>query len=486
MKPANILYIMSDEHQQKALGCYGHSFVQTPNIDRLAASGTRFETAYTPSPICVPARASLQTGCYVHEVECWDNCHPYRGTVESWGHILQDNGHHVDSVGKLHFQSEDNSNGFANEIIPLHVFDRGLGSLAGSVKDPLPDGMKKCKLATEIGPGDSGYTNYDRDITAHACQWLRDETKSKSDQPWVLFVSFVCPHYPLIVPQEFYDLYPTDSLPHPKANGDPDYTPHPWIAEQRRNKNQEDFFTNETRRIAMASYYGMISYLDSNIGKVLQTMTDCGFADDTRIIYTSDHGENLAARELWGKSNMYEEAAAIPLIVAGPSIPSGKVSKTPASLLDLFPTFLDGVGLNDALSERDLPGQSLWKLASNSDDPDRVIFSEYYAAGATSATFLIRKGHFKYIHYIGFEPELFDLRSDPEELHNLANDPGHQKTVQEYEKILRGIVDPEATDKQAKISQAALVDQHGGREAVLNLGTVQGTPAPGEEAIFVP
>jgi len=134
MKPANLLFIISDQHQGAAMGCAGHPLVQTPNLDRLAAGGTRFSKAYTNCAICVPARASLATGQYVHKIGNWDNGFPYDGSTPSWGHQLKDKGIRVDSIGKLHFRSADDDNGFSDEIEPLHVVE-GIGDPASGIRD---------------------------------------------------------------------------------------------------------------------------------------------------------------------------------------------------------------------------------------------------------------------------------------------------------------------------------------------------------------
>jgi choline-sulfatase len=253
----------------------------------------------------------------------------------------------------------------------------------------------------------------------------------------------------------------------------------------QRCRNHEDFLTKETKKVLMNSYYGCVSYLDSNIGKVLAALEEAGLRDNTLVIYTTDHGENLGTRRLWGKNNMYEESAALPMIVAGPGIPEGNVSTTPTTLIDVGPTALDAIGHDEITAQEKLPGESLIKIANASDNPDRVAFSEYYASGSDRAAFMIRKGKFKYIHYCGYDPELFDLEKDPEELSNLAQDAEHADVVKEYLGILHGITDPEAMDELAYKDQSALVEKYGGREKVSAKGAIQGSPVPGEKAEYL-
>jgi len=476
----NVLFIMSDEHQQKASGCYGHSFVRTPAIDTLAAGGTRFTNAYTNSPICVPARASFATGRTVHEIGNWDNAHPYDGQIKGWGHALQQHGMNSLSIGKLHYRNETDPTGFDEQIVPLHVVD-GVGSVSASVKQPLGPPIKTSKLAANIGPGDSGYIRYDQSILEQACAWLKNEAPKRKGRPWVLFCSFVCPHFPLIAPPDFYNMYPHDLLETPKG-GSPDYELHPWIEKFRQVQRHDEFFTDKTRKIAIASYYALCSFMDNNVKKVLDALDASGVRDDTLIIYTSDHGENLATRRLWGKSNMYEEAVAIPLILSGPGVPAAKVVNTPVTLAEGANTILVTMGLEEEAN----PMFQCWRRTANApDDLARVAFSEYHATGADSAAFMIRNGTHKYIHYVGYPPELFDLNTDPEEETNLAADPAHTATLTDLQAELIKRTDPDRVNAAAQDSQSALVERHGGREAVLKIGSFQGTPAPDEKAEYV-
>ena len=477
--PKNLLILMTDEHNPKVMGCAGHQVVKTPNLDRLAANGTRFSAAYTNSPICIPARASFATGRYVHQTGNWDNAFPYTGAVPGWGHALQARGIPVTSIGKLHYRNEDDPTGFDRQINPMHVVN-GAGDVLGAVRDPLPVREKCRMLSEELGPGESAYINYDRDITDEALTWLRDAARHPGDKPWVLFVSFVCPHFPLIAPPEFFEAYDPDVIDLPKP-ASLESARHPWIEAMRNCFIYDRFFTNETRRLALASYFALCSFVDDNVGKVLSCVEDEGLSEDTRILYMSDHGDNLGARGLWGKSTMFEESAGIPIIAAGPDVPGGKVCNTPSSLVDIYQTVLDCVGIRPENETSELPGRSLFELAASDDDSERIAFSEYHAAGSASGAFMIRRGSYKLIHYVGFAPQLFDLRADPEETANVANDPAYAGILSDLEDQLLEIVDPIEADRNAKEDQLNLLGLHGGRDAVIAKGTFGPTPAPGEK-----
>ncbi len=481
MTAMNLLIIMTDEHNSRFLGCAGHAVANTPNLDALAEGGTRFTSAYTTCPICVPARASFATGKHVHEIGNWDNAHPYDGRVPSWGHRLQENGNPAVSIGKLHYRNETDDTGFDEQINPMHVVD-GIGDVLGSVRDPLPVRHKSRELSEKLGPGETSYTAYDRDIATAATAWLNEAAQSNSDTPWVLFVSFVCPHFPLVAPPQFYDLYDPESVAMPKQYRPEDRTDHPWIQAWKKCFTHDDYFDDEKRRIAVASYLGLCSFVDDNVGKVLGALEQSGLAATTRVVYVSDHGDNVGARGMWGKSNLYEESVSIPLIVYGPDVPAGKVCRTPVTLADAYATVLDAVGL-PVQNERG-GGRSWFQCAATEDDIDRTVLSQYHAVAATTGAFMLRRGRYKYCHYVGLPPQLFDLEDDPEELIDLAMNDSHNTIVREFESELSRLLDPVAVDAAAKRDQAALIERHGGRDAVVNKGTFGPTPAPGEKAKF--
>lgn len=476
-EPTNLLILMDDEHSSKVLGCYGHPLVKTPHLDRLAAGGTLFRRGYTNSPICVPARASIATGCHVHETRCWDNAIAYDGRMRSWTHRMQQTGHRVVSVGKLHYRDANDLAGFDRQIVPMHIAN-GRGDTHGLVRDPPPVRAQGRKFAEEIGPGDSAYIQYDKRIAGEACRWLKEEG-ARGQRPWVLFVSFIAPHFPLIAPPEHYALYNPEDIPMPKQRCDAFSQTHPWWqAFEHSFVFDRSFKSDQDRRIAIASYFALCSFVDAQIGRILDTLSAAGLESSTRILYFSDHGENLGARRLWGKSTMYEESAAVPMIMSGPDLPRGKRCDTPVSHVDLYPTVLDAVGVAPDAGDRSLPGSSLLGIASEPDRTERVVLSQYHAAGSISGAYMLRHGSYKYIHYAGYTPELYDLNGDPEELENLAGSPSHFRVLDECESLLREHLDPEVVDRLAKADQRKLIEQYGGRDAVLESRGIHGTPAP--------
>jgi choline-sulfatase len=475
MNPANLLIIMSDEHDPRWMGCSASSLMHTPNLDRLAARGLRFTDAYTTCPICVPARAAFAVGKYIHQIGFWDNADPYDGSVQSWHHRLRDKGHRVVSVGKLHFRSTDDDNGFSEEIVPMNVFE-GKGDLYGLLRgDDMPPRADGKKLAALAGPGESEYTWYDREIASRAQIWLREEACKYRDRPWVLFVSFVAPHFPLTAPPHLYYRYPFERIPMPKLYREKNL--HPYVRDQAENTGYDKYFEDEAAvKRARAGYFGLVSSLDENIGHLLDTLEELKLASNTRVLYTSDHGDNLGARGLWGKQTLYEEAAKVPMILAGPDIPMG-VRREPVSHVDVYPTAMECVDADAP----DASGVSLLK-----EPTQRVILSEYHASSSRSGEYMIRHGRWKYVYFVRYpdRPQLFNLENDPEELRDLGNDPRYENTRTECHEKLRAILDPEEVDRRAKRRQAELVAANGGREAVIRRGSFAYSPPPGFKAEF--
>lgn len=465
----NLLILMSDEHNADFMSGAGHPYVRTPNLDRLAERGTSFDTAYTNCPICVPSRASFATGRFIHDIGYWDNSLAYDGRVPSWGHRLREGGIRADSIGKLHYRNAVDDTGFDHQIIPMHIKD-GVGMLQGSIRGQFPDfkparqGPMRGGIVPGAAAGETTYTKYDRKIAELACDWLKTAANEGSSSPWVLFVSLVSPHYPLVAPAEFFELYDADELPLPLLDPEGGYVPHAWSERLTRLHSGADVTTAMKRR-ALAAYAALCTFVDAQIGRVLDTLETTGLTARTRVIYTSDHGECAGVRGMWGKSVMYREATQVPLIISGADIPAAHRCRTPVSLVDAYPTILAAAGI--AVDGEKRPGRSLLDVANAADHVERLAFSEYHAMRSPSAAYMIRRGRYKYHHYVGYAPELFDVIDDPHEIYDIAALPGSAPIVAEYERLLRTIVDPEATDARAKADQKALVERHGGPEAVL-------------------
>lgn len=483
METSNLLVIMSDEHNPKILGCSGHPVIQTPNLDALAREGTQFTDAYTTSPVCIPARAGFACGKYIHQIGFWDNADAYDGSIPSWHHVLRQRGHEVVSIGKLHFRQAGEDHGFSEEQIPMHIIE-GKGDLMGLIRDDLPRRGGAKKMAGMAGPGESPYTFYDREICARAQVWLREQGMRDRERPWVLFVSFVAPHFPLTAPPEHYYRYWNQDLPMPKLYAREQRPHHPYLEDYRNSFCYDDYFESERDvKRALAGYFGLVSLLDEHIGKLLQALDETGLRNNTRILYTSDHGDNLGARGLWGKSTMYKEIAGIPMILSGPGIPRGTRVDAPVSHVDCFPTILETAGVAFDEVRDGHPGTSLVDIARGAR-PERTILSEYHGMGSTTGAFAIRMGKYKYVYYPKYAPQLFDLEQDPDETVDLAPSPQHAGVLDQCRQRLAALCDPDEVDRRAKRRQDELLAENGGRQAVIARGDLGFTPAPGCAADF--
>lgn len=472
----SLLFLLADEHNPWVAGFMNHPCVRTPHLDALAARGTVFERAWTASPLCVPARASLATGQYVHQHRFWDNALAYDGSVPSWMQLLSANGVAVDAIGKLHFRQASDPVGFRRQIIPVHIQD-GVGQVWGSVRDPLPEQATGSGMFARLGAGESSYNRYDQDVSQRSCEWLRERAQGPDrDSPWLLFSSFVAPHFPLVVPERYLQRVLNDPgleacLP------DPAPPHHPWVARMVAYMDHDAALgSDERRRYAVACYLALVEFMDEQVGQVLQTLRDCGLEDTTRVIYTSDHGDNLGRRRLWNKGTLYRDSTGVPLILAGPGVPVGKRCTTNVSLVDLFPTLVEAFAPHRLPDN--LPGQSLWEIAHAPDDASRQVFGEYHGVGSPSAAYFLADGDYKYHHYVGYDPELFDVRSDAAEHVNLAAHPDHAVILQRLQGQLREILDPDAIDRLAKTDQNQLVQRHGGRQQALSAGRRGATAVP--------
>ena len=474
MSASNLLFICTDQHTRRASGCYGHPVIQTPNLDKLAVQGTRFTRAYASSPICMPARASMATGLHVHQHRFWSSAEMYDGSIPSWGHRVMEAGGASVSIGKLHYRSEDDPNGFDTEILTMHS-PTPEGWAQAILRGRTPPLGSNAGFAQIIGWGDTDYTAYDRRVADAATAWLREQPGKLNDRPWALFISFVSPHNPFKAPEEFRDLYPDDRIAMPTAYGEGRPPRHPVEHVIERCFASDDYFENNAQvRLARAGYYGLCTFVDLQIGRVLAALEDSGAADRTSVLYLSDHGEMLGHGGFWGKYIMREDSVAIPMILRGPTVPRGRSVDTCASHVDVMPTVVEALGLPRRGEDATLPGRSLFELARGAS-PSRVVLSEYHDGGSPTGLFMLRCGKWKYVYFTGYAPQLFDAGNDPGDLVDLGESPEHAAVRAACEAKLREMVDPEAANKQALADQSSRLEELGGADALLARNTVYDT-----------
>ena len=307
----NVLIVMSDEHSYQVMGCSGHPVVRTPVLDRLAAEGTQFTNCYTNSPLCVPGRASFFTGRYVHQLGTWDNSTPYDGRVPGISQYLAEHGLRLSSFGKWDFHPEGSYDGLDAELFGVRK-KPDIQALFRETGKTRPNTEKRFR---DMGIREN--LSHDEQVRDAAISWLTE--RKKAARPWVLYLGFTQPHFPFYVKREFWDYYRGTLQEIPSVAKEP-FTSlnEPLLALRRHFRG--DVADDEIIRMAHEGYYAAISELDYNVGHVLTTLEEEGLADDTLVIYTSDHGEQLGHHGLWWKCCMFEESAHVPLIMRGPGI----------------------------------------------------------------------------------------------------------------------------------------------------------------------
>jgi choline-sulfatase len=427
----NVLVIMSDEHNAGVLGCCGNRIIRTPNLDKLAAAGTVFQNCYTNSPLCVPARLAFTSGKYISRVGAWNNsCWLPSADYPSLPRILNAAGYESVLCGKMHY---DNTRRY------------GFREIGGNMNNNVKNGRGNRRKPDDLTPtpglserfndfhaGDhSGILDHDRKVTAGTVDFL--EHRQAGDKPFFLLAGYLAPHFPLTVPQEYWDHYkgkvPMPVIPAGHLESQPRNYKH-----LRIGFNVEDTPDDIVRK-GRELYYGLTEWLDNEVGKVLAALARSPAADDTVVIYTTDHGENMGEHGLWWKNALYEHAAHIPLIVSWPARWQGGQRRSGAcSLVDVVQTIAQ---IGGAKVPADWNGDSMVPWLDNSQTrwKDKAV-SEYYAHNIASGYAMIRMGRFKYVYHTPAdaahpaERELYDLEADPGEFHNLAGDPDQKDRVQ--------------------------------------------------------
>lgn len=468
----NILVIVSDEHDPAVTGCYGHPLVRTPHVDRLASEALVYDNAYCASPICVPSRLSLLTGRYAHQIGAWDNGSILDSAVPTWGHLLGAAGHETVICGRTHF----------NGIDRLHGFDRRLVEDLPSWYSPAPGAPSRRPearrtrvhvttggAAEELPPGPQHrHDTYDAEVAALARQFLQEKAESPGGRPWLLYCGLIHPHFPLVAPRAYLDLYDPRDVMLPATWDEPLEAQHPVIRQLRRGLANDVPLAEDVVRRAIAAYWALVTLVDHHIGAILDAVNRTPLRENTVVLYTSDHGEMAGQHGMWQKHCFYESAVRVPLLLRLPArfLP-GQVAKPArvrenASLVDVLPTLLDLAAVSGAERPDDLPGRSLLDTAaaeqSGGAHTGRVatqpVFAEFHAEGMLDAGYMLKRGAYRYCHYVNERPQLFRPEDDPEERSDLAGDPAFTNRLANLRRELLSIVDPEQVDAQAKADQA--------------------------------
>ena len=420
-KLPNILVIMSDEHGPMFSGTYGHPIVETPSMDRLADDGTTFENGYCNSPLCTPSRLSFMTGKFVSHCQGWDNATPLDVGRITWPWLLKTKGYDTVLNGKMHMAGPRPLNGFDRQL--THDPHAATAHPVVKWQDELPAGEAPWPSVLEAGPGRSKVIDHDDMVEEAAHEYMRDP--EREEKPWAMVCGFISPHFPLIVPEPYFSKYYPDNTDLP--NNPPGHLENlpPAARRMQTYTGTGGPYTDEQLRKARAAYYGMISFMDDKIGRLLDTLDETGQREDTIVIYTSDHGEMAGEHGLWRKMNFYEQAARVPLQISWPGhLPEGRRELGAASNVDLVATVLELVGIDP--TEWDMDGDSLvGYLNGETEEWKDEVICEHLAHGTDGPRIMVRQGRWKlsYTHRDPPEFELYDLESDPGEFEDLSDNP---------------------------------------------------------------
>jgi choline-sulfatase len=384
-------------------------------------------------------------------------------------------GNAVVTIGKLHYRTDTDPTGFPDQRIPLHV-QEGVGNLKGLLRGDGPVHEASRRHVSDAGEGASDYHHYDRAVASAACEWIEQEAP-RLDKPWALVVSFVAPHFPYVAPSEYWDLYRDVDIPLPATTNPALWSHHPSIEFFRRQHNLTDPLSENETRNARRAYAALVTFVDDLIGRVLDALDRAGFTGKTRVLYTSDHGDHLGDHGMWKKGTMLESSVGVPLILAGPDVPSGNVSRTNVSLIDIFPTIVEAVGAGYEYVDASLTGRSLVEI-SREVDHDREVFSEYHSSWSERGIYLIRRGDLKYIFHVDAPAQLFNVIDDPAEVNDLAGDSAYATVLAQMETNLRARVNPERVDRLVREHQSVRISEAGGMPVLRGERTLDYSPPP--------
>ncbi|MCF0041704.1 sulfatase [Dyadobacter fanqingshengii] len=433
-KKLNVLFIAVDDLNTD-LGCYGNKYVKTPNIDRLSRRGVKFDRAYTQYPLCSPSRSSLLTGQRPDITKIYELQTHFRKTlpdVVTLPQLFKNNDYYSARVGKIYHYGvpgQIGTDGLDDPISWDHkVNPNGRDKTEESlVKNLTPDRGLGSALAWHASEGrDEEQT--DGMVASEAIKLL----KEKKNEPFFMAVGFYRPHSPYVAPKKYFDQYPLATIPLPKeVENDLDDIPEAALF----TKPSHWGLSVVNRKVALRAYYASISFMDAQVGRVLDELDRLKLADKTIIVLWSDHGYNVGQHGQWMKHSLFENSAHVPLIISVPGGTKGKASGRTVELLDIYPTLAELCGLTPT---QKLGGKSLTALLKN---PDAIWDKAAYTQVRSNQIFgrSVRTERFRYTEWDGGKAgaELYDHQKDPNEFTNLAKETTYIITVSEMSMLLQ-------------------------------------------------
>jgi len=423
----HILIIMADQLAPAFLPAYGHRVVKTPNIDALAAGGVVFENAYCASPLCSPSRASFMSGLLPSRTRVYDNAAEFSADVPTYAHYLRRLGYRTVLSGKMHFCGPDQLHGFEKRLT-TDIYPADFGWTPDwDHPQERPDWYHNMSSVTQAGLAvRTNQLDFDDEVIFAAEREIYDCARGRDARPLLLVASLTHPHDPYAITKEYFDLYRDEDIDMPGPAIPIDrLDPH---SQRVRHvcAMDEVQLTDAQIRTARRAYYGEISYVDHNVGRLMKALRDCGLAEKTIVIVLADHGEMLGDKGLWYKMSFFENSARVPLIVHAPGRFAPRRVAAAASLLDVTPTLVDLAG--GSAQDLDTDGRSLKPHLEGGTAPDETV-AEYLAEGAVAPVVMIRRGPHKFIASPADPDQLYDLATDPDERTNLAADPAFASIV---------------------------------------------------------
>lgn len=451
----NLLIFMVDQLSGTIFPDGPASWLHAPHLSELAARSVRFVNAYTASPLCAPARASFMSGQLPSRTRVYDNAAEFASDIPTYAHYLRRAGYQTCLSGKMHFVGPDQLHGF-EERLTTDIYPADFGWTPDYRRPGERIDWWYHNLGSVTGAGVAEITNqleYDDEVAYHAVRKVYDLGRGADERPWMLTVSFTHPHDPYVARRKYWDLYATC------AHLTPDVPAIPYDeqdAHSRRLLDASDWrnfsIADEDIRRSRRAYFANTSYIDDKIGEVLAALAAIRQAENTVIVFVSDHGDMLGERGLWFKMTFFEGSVRVPLMIAAPDLPGGRVD-APVSTLDMLPTLaeLAGIDLDGIMPWSD--GETLTGIAGGAARVGPVRM-EYAAEGSNAPLVCLRQGKWKYIHCELDPPLLFDLGADPQELVNLAPDPAYAGVTAEFARGVGDYWDMAAFDADVRQLQA--------------------------------